>query len=38
MSAFNGVGERLAIPLGHLITPLAAQSWSSQERYWHAPE
>ncbi|WP_062651663.1 MFS transporter [Streptomyces maremycinicus] len=30
MSAFNGVGERLAIPLGYLITALAAHSWSSQ--------
>ncbi|WP_055491048.1 MFS transporter [Streptomyces sp. TP-A0356] len=31
MSAFNGVGERLAIPLGYLITALAAHSWNSQE-------
>lgn len=30
MSAFNGVGERLAIPLGYLITALAAQTVSSQ--------
>lgn len=30
MSAFNGVGERLAIPFGYLITALAAHSWSSQ--------
>ncbi|MGW1917023.1 MFS transporter [Streptomyces sp. NPDC002076] len=30
MSAFNGVGERLAIPLGYLITALAARSWDSQ--------
>ncbi|MFF7240239.1 MFS transporter [Streptomyces collinus] len=30
MSAFNGVGERLAIPLGYLITALAAHSWSGQ--------
>ncbi|WP_424864048.1 MFS transporter [Streptomyces sp. MMS24-I29] len=30
MSAFNGVGERLAIPLGYLITALAAHSWNSQ--------
>lgn len=30
MSAFNGVGERLAIPLGYLITALAAHSWDSQ--------
>ncbi|MFH9435101.1 MFS transporter [Streptomyces rochei] len=30
MSAFNGVGERLAIPMGYLIAALAARSWSSQ--------
>ncbi|MFF9851790.1 MFS transporter [Streptomyces litmocidini] len=30
MSAFNGVGERLAIPLGYLVTALAAHSWSSR--------
>ncbi|MER5201239.1 hypothetical protein ACWD3J_47695 [Streptomyces sp. NPDC002755] len=30
MSTFNGVGERLAIPRGYLITALAAHSWSSQ--------
>ncbi|MGJ7874878.1 MFS transporter [Streptomyces rochei] len=30
MSAFNGVGERLAIPMGYLIAALAAHSWSSQ--------
>jgi MFS family permease len=30
MSAFNGVGERLAIPLGYLVTALAAHSWDSQ--------
>ncbi|MFF9364935.1 MFS transporter [Streptomyces griseoluteus] len=30
MSARNGVGERLAIPVGHLITALAAHSWSSR--------
>ncbi|MEV8047991.1 MFS transporter [Streptomyces griseoluteus] len=30
MSALNGVGERLAIPVGYLITALAAHSWSSQ--------
>ncbi|MFJ3174168.1 MFS transporter [Streptomyces roseus] len=30
MSAFNGVGERLAIPLGYLVTAFAADSWSSQ--------
>ncbi|WDO05550.1 MFS transporter [Streptomyces murinus] len=30
MSAFNGAGERLAIPLGYLITALAVHAWSSQ--------
>ncbi|MDI3102211.1 MFS transporter [Streptomyces sp. AN-3] len=30
MSAFNGVGERLAIPMGYLSAALAAHSWSSQ--------
>ncbi|MFF9391962.1 MFS transporter [Streptomyces griseoluteus] len=30
MSALNGIGERLAIPMGYLITALAAHSWSSQ--------
>ncbi|MFF9673570.1 MFS transporter [Streptomyces eurythermus] len=30
MSAFNGVGERLAVPLGYLVTALAAHSWNSQ--------
>ncbi|MFH8337728.1 MFS transporter [Streptomyces sp. AM6-12] len=30
MSAFNGVGERLAIPLGYLLTALATRVWSSQ--------
>ncbi|MEU3910482.1 MFS transporter [Streptomyces sp. NPDC029721] len=30
MSAFNGVGERLAIPLGYLITALAAHAWPSR--------
>lgn len=30
MSAFNGVGERLAIPLGYLVTALAAHAWSSR--------
>lgn len=30
MSAFNGVGERLAIPLGYVITALAARSWDNQ--------
>ncbi|MEV6582784.1 MFS transporter [Streptomyces sp. NPDC051582] len=30
MSAFNGIGERLAIPLGYLVTAVAADSWSSQ--------
>ncbi|MGV9251161.1 MFS transporter [Streptomyces sp. NPDC003697] len=27
MSAFNGVGERLAIPLGYLVTAVAAHTW-----------
>ncbi|MEU8431799.1 MFS transporter [Streptomyces sp. NPDC029216] len=30
MSAFNGVGERLAIPLGYLITALAAHAWDGR--------
>ncbi|MFJ7149279.1 MFS transporter [Streptomyces sp. NPDC100445] len=30
MSAFNGVGERLAIPLGYLVTALAARAWDSR--------
>lgn len=30
MSAFNGVGERLAIPLGYLVTALAAHSWNDR--------
>ncbi len=30
MSAFNGVGERLAIPLGYLVTALATHSWNSR--------
>lgn len=30
MSAFNGVGERLAIPLGYLITALAAELWTTR--------
>jgi MFS family permease len=30
MSAFNGVGERLAIPLGYLVTALAARSWADE--------
>lgn len=30
MSAFNGVGERLAIPLGYLVTALAAHSWADE--------
>ncbi|MEW2619456.1 MFS transporter [Streptomyces sp. NPDC048106] len=30
MSAFNGVGERLAIPLGYLVTALAVHVWSGQ--------
>ncbi|MFD7019526.1 MFS transporter [Streptomyces sp. NPDC059928] len=29
MSAFNSIGERLAIPLGYLITALAARAWDS---------
>ncbi|MGW2676618.1 MFS transporter [Streptomyces sp. NPDC001436] len=28
MSAFNGVGERLAIPLGYLLAALAAHTWT----------
>ncbi|MEU3402450.1 MFS transporter [Streptomyces sp. NPDC006670] len=28
MSAFNGIGERLAIPLGYLVTALAAHLWT----------
>ncbi|MEU6509040.1 MFS transporter [Streptomyces sp. NPDC046942] len=30
MSAFNGVGERLAIPLGYLITALVSRVWDSR--------
>ncbi|MGF0176739.1 MFS transporter [Streptomyces sp. Marseille-Q5077] len=30
MSAFNSVGERLAIPLGYLLTALAAGSWGNR--------
>ncbi|MEV7542929.1 MFS transporter [Streptomyces sp. NPDC089915] len=30
MSAFNGVGERLAIPLGYLITALATHLWTGR--------
>lgn len=30
MSAFNGVGERLAIPLGYLGAAFAADAWSSE--------
>jgi MFS family permease len=30
MSAFNSVGERLAIPLGYLITALAAHTWDNR--------
>ncbi|MFI9648284.1 MFS transporter [Streptomyces sp. NPDC052040] len=30
MSAFNGVGERLAIPLGYLLTALAARVWDTR--------
>lgn len=30
MSAFNGVGERLAIPLGYLTTALASGSWHNR--------
>jgi MFS family permease len=30
MSAFNGVGERLAVPLGYLVTALAAHVWNSR--------
>ncbi|MFF2193575.1 MFS transporter [Streptomyces sp. NPDC058157] len=28
MSAFNGIGERLAIPLGYLVTALASHLWT----------
>ncbi|MES9510728.1 MFS transporter [Streptomyces sp. NPDC000609] len=30
MSSFNGVGERLAIPLGYLITVLAVRAWADR--------
>ncbi|MFD5074417.1 MFS transporter [Streptomyces sp. NPDC058371] len=30
MSAFNGAGERLAIPFGYLITALVAHSWDGR--------
>ncbi|GAA4078763.1 MFS transporter [Streptomyces shaanxiensis] len=30
MSAFNSVGERLAIPLGYLLTALAAGAWDNR--------
>ncbi|MFI2645188.1 MFS transporter [Streptomyces sp. NPDC018610] len=30
MSALNGVGERLAIPLGYLLTALAAHTWDDR--------
>ncbi|MFF4578030.1 MFS transporter [Streptomyces sp. NPDC001389] len=30
MSAFNGLGERLAIPLGYLVTALAAHTWNTR--------
>lgn len=30
MSAFNGLGERLAIPLGYLVTALAAHTWDTR--------
>ncbi|MFF5479148.1 MFS transporter [Streptomyces sp. NPDC012935] len=30
MSAFNSIGERLAIPLGYLLTALAAGSWGNR--------
>jgi MFS family permease len=30
MSSFNGVGERIAIPLGYLITALAAHAWADR--------
>lgn len=30
MSAFNNVGERLAIPLGYLITALATRTWDDR--------
>ncbi|GGT33475.1 MFS transporter [Streptomyces atratus] len=30
MSSFNGVGERIAIPLGYLVTALAAHAWADR--------
>ncbi|MEE1808950.1 MFS transporter [Streptomyces sp. BE133] len=30
VSSFNGVGERIAIPLGYLITALAAHAWADR--------
>ncbi|MFH8475955.1 MFS transporter [Streptomyces sp. NPDC018000] len=30
MSSFNGVGERIAIPLGYLITALATHAWADR--------
>ncbi|MFD4760992.1 MFS transporter [Streptomyces sp. NPDC058439] len=30
MSSFNGVGERIAIPLGYLVTAFAAQAWAAR--------
>ncbi|MFF8916512.1 hypothetical protein ACF08M_25085 [Streptomyces sp. NPDC015032] len=30
MSSFNGVGERVAIPLGYLVTALAAHAWATR--------
>ncbi|KRD06234.1 MULTISPECIES: MFS transporter [unclassified Streptomyces] len=30
MIAFNGIGERLAIPAGYLVTALAAHSWDGR--------
>ncbi|MFE3147039.1 MULTISPECIES: MFS transporter [unclassified Streptomyces] len=30
MSSFNGVGERLAVPLGYLITALAVHAWTDR--------
>ncbi|MFF3784597.1 MFS transporter [Streptomyces sp. NPDC001933] len=30
MSSFNGVGERIAIPLGYLVTALAVHAWADR--------
>ncbi|MFJ9681668.1 MFS transporter [Streptomyces sp. NPDC101194] len=30
VSSFNGVGERIAIPLGYLVTALAAHAWADR--------